>query len=252
MKTIRVLLAGESWVSVSTHHKGFDYFSSGMYETGHGFLKKALEDSEYIEYTHIPGHLVSEQFPESMEELSKYDVVILSDVGANTLLLSRKVFLEGKPSVNRLRLLKEWVGQGGSLCMCGGYLSFSGIQGAAKYYRTPLEEILPVDIYTFDDRIECPEGVEVKVIDPEHPILEGVPESWPLLLGYQEAPLKEKAHLIARTQYGDPLLAVMQYGRGRSLVWMSDIGPHWCPTPFVEWSGYSIMWRNAVSWLAAT
>jgi uncharacterized membrane protein len=45
---------------------------------------------------------------------------------------------------------------GGGLMMCGGYYSFAGIYAGAKYYRSPIEGILPVNIYTFDDRIEAP------------------------------------------------------------------------------------------------
>jgi uncharacterized membrane protein len=250
MDKIRVLLVGESWVSVSTHHKGFDHFSSGTYETGHAYLQQALESSGFVEYHFLPGHLAGEQFPETMEDLCKYDVVILSDVGANTLLLSRKVFLEGSTAPNRLRLINQWVAEGGALCMCGGYLSFAGFQASAKYFRTPIEEVLPVDIHTFDDRVETPEGAYVQVVDPNHPIVADVPNDWPVLLGYQEAPLKSGAHLIAKTQYGHPLLATMEFGKGRSMVWMTDIGPHWCPKQFVKWSGYAILWQNAIKWLA--
>ena len=34
MDAVRVLLAGESWVSNSTHYEGWDFFSSTVYETG--------------------------------------------------------------------------------------------------------------------------------------------------------------------------------------------------------------------------
>lgn len=138
MKPIKVMLVGESWFSESSHHKGFDHFSSGIYETGQEHMRKSLEADREIEYTHLAGHLAGEEFPSSIEELSKYDVVILSDIGANSLLLSRRVFVEGKTSVNRLQLIREWVKNGGALCMCGGYLSFAGIQASAKYFRISL------------------------------------------------------------------------------------------------------------------
>ena len=54
-------------------------------------------------------------------------MIILSDIGSNTLLLPPEVFLEGKRVPNRLELLKEYVSQGGGLVMAGGYLSFQGI-----------------------------------------------------------------------------------------------------------------------------
>ncbi|MGE0075886.1 MAG: glutamine amidotransferase [Sphaerochaetaceae bacterium] len=250
MKMVKVLLVGESWMSVSTHHKGFDHFSSATYETGHYFLKKAFDESKFIEYTHMPAHEAAERFPETLEELYPYDVVILSDIGANTLLLSRKVFIEGHIAPNRLRLINDWVSKGGGLCMCGGYLSFAGFQASAKYFRTPIEEVLPVQIYPFDDRVETPEGVDVSIEIPDHPILDGVPSPWPYLLGYQEVSMKSEAQLIAKTQYNHPLLAAMDYGKGRSMAWMTDIGPHWCPRSFTEWIGYAKIWQNAMQWLS--
>lgn len=251
MRKIRVLLAGgESWVTFSTHHKGFDRFGAGMYDNGQRFLKDALRSDPSIEYTHMPGHEVSERFPLMMEELNEWDVIIISDIGSNSFLLSNKVFLEGKKEANRLILLKEWTAHGGGLVMCGGYLSFSGFQAGAKYFRTPIEEVLPVDIYPFDDRVETPEGTEITIVDPKHPIVKDIKGPWPNFLGYQEAPLKSDAHLIARSQYGHPLIAIRKYGKGRSLVWMSDIGPHWCPLKFTQWEGYATFWRNAVHYLA--
>ena len=42
MASIRVLLAGESWVSNSTHYKGWDFFSSTVYETGEEYIRKSV------------------------------------------------------------------------------------------------------------------------------------------------------------------------------------------------------------------
>jgi len=46
-----------------------------------------------------------------------------------------------------------------------------------------------------------------------------------------------------------PLLAVRKAGAGRTLAWASDIGPHWCPDPFVKWEGYAQLWAQALQWL---
>ena len=247
MSSINVLLAGESWVSNSTHYKGWDFFSSTVYEVGEGYIRKAFE-SAGIGYTHLPGHLVGEQFPLERAELDKYDVVILSDIGANTLLLHPDTWLHGKSVPNRLELLADWVKDGGALIMCGGYMSFSGIYASAKFYRTPIEDLLPVNIYTFDDRVECPQGLTPAVLQPEHPIVQGMEGEWPLLLGLNEVEMKEDAELIAKAgKY--PLIAAWDYGKGRSMIWASDIGPHWCTVEFAEWEGYTAMWTNAVKWL---
>lgn len=248
MSNLRVLLAGESWISNSTHFKGWDFFSSTAYDTGIAYLQKALA-SAGIEFTHLPNHLADTHFPNTVEALAGYEVIILSDIGSNTLLLHPDTWLRGKSTPNRLRLLKEWVTQGGGLAMCGGYYSFAGIYGAARYHRTPVEEVLPVSISPYDDRVETPEGTETEVVAPEHPILAGMPSPWPALLGFNEITLKPGAQLLAKVgEY--PLLAVQIVGQGRTLAWASDIGPHWCPEPFATWEGYARLWVQAVEWLA--
>jgi len=248
MKNIRVLLAGESWVSNSTHFKGWDFFSSTVYETGINYLQKALT-SAGIEFTHLASHEAAENFPLSVESMREFDVIILSDIGANTLLLHPETWLRGKRMPNRLALLKEYVETGGGLAMCGGYLSFSGIYASAKYFRTKVEEILPVNLYPFDDRVETPEGTSIEVLEPSHPILENIPTDWPDLLGFNELILKSDAHLLVKA--GDyPLLAVREFGSGRTLAWASDIGPHWCPENFATWNGYKSLMVQMVEWLA--
>lgn len=250
MNKINVLLVGESWITHSSHIKGFDHFPTSNYETGHYYLKKALEKIGNINLVHLPSHQATEEFPDSLDGLKEYDVIMLSDIGSNSLLLNRKVFLEGEVAPNRLKLISEWVSNGGGFCMAGGYLSFGGFQGAAKYHNTPIEPILPVDVYPYDDRVEVPEGVVSTLIDPNHQILKGVDSDWPFLLGYQEAILKKEAQLLVETNYGHPLLATMAYGKGRTMAWMSDIGPHWCPKTFAEWEGYEKIWQQAIAWLA--
>lgn len=245
---VKVLLAGESWVSSSTHYKGWDFFSSTVYETGIENLQKALDRSS-IELIHLPGHEAPSKFPTSIEELSGYDGVILSDIGANSLLLHPDTWIKGKPAVNRLDLLKTWVEQGGGLGMCGGYYSFAGIYGASKYYRTPIEEILPVNIYTFDDRVEAPQGVVPEIVMQNHPIVAGIKEPWPVLLGFNELVAKKEADLVAKIG-NSPLLAAMSFGKGRTFAWASDIGPHWCPETFTSWDGYALLWKQALGWLA--
>src|ERR1700737_4581954 len=165
----KVLLVGESWVSTSTHLKGFDFFSSTYYATGSDFLTAALV-SAGIQVRHQASHEAAKSFPFELGELQQYNVVILSDIGANTLLLPPEVFLEGKRVPNRLELIKEYVSQGGGLVMAGGYLSFQGIYGTARFHRTPVEEGLPVSLLAIDDRIERPEGVHPSGVRKDHPI----------------------------------------------------------------------------------
>src|ERR1700751_6124644 len=123
---IKVLLVGESWVSSSTHLKGFDFFVSAHYATGGDFLIGALS-SGGIEVVHQPSHEAARAFPLELGKLEQYDVIILSDIGANTLLLPPEVFLEGKRVPNRLERIKEYVQNGGGLIMAGGGFNFFGV-----------------------------------------------------------------------------------------------------------------------------
>jgi hypothetical protein len=165
-------------------------------------------------------------------------------------------WFKGRPVPNRLRLLREWVAGGGALLMIGGYYSFQGINGGARYHKTPVEEVLPVECLPYDDRVEVPEGFAAELVEPEHPILTGLGGAWPLLLGCNEVRLKQRAdvRLLARLpadQGGHPLLVAGSYGKGRTLAWTSDIGPHWLPQAFADWPGYAQLWRQALSWLTS-
>jgi uncharacterized membrane protein len=242
-----VLVAGESWVSESTHFKGFDSFTSVTFHTGIEPLREALSAAG-VEVTHLPAHEVPAHFPSSVDELSAYEAVILSDIGANSILLHPDTWLDGKRRPNRLAVLADWVRHGGGLAMAGGYLSFQGFEGKAFFRGTPVDDVLPSVISPYDDRVEAPEGVDPKVIDADHAVLAGVDGGWPFLLGYNRFTVKDDARVLAEVGT-DPLLAVREVGRGRTLAWASDIGPHWCPDEFVAWPGYATLFTNAVRWL---
>jgi uncharacterized membrane protein len=244
----RVLVAGESWISEATHYKGFDSFTSVTFHTGIGPLKTALEATG-IEVVHMPAHEVPEQFPADAAALGAYDVVVLSDIGSNSILIHPDTWLYGKRTPNRLKALAEWVEAGGGLMMAGGYMSFQGFEGKAMFRGTAVDAVLPSIIQPWDDRVETPEGVVPTVVDATHPVLAGVGAEWPALLGYNRFEVKDDARVLARVG-DDPLLAVREVGRGRTVAWASDIGPHWCPDEFVAWPGYGRLFTQLAHWLA--
>jgi uncharacterized membrane protein len=47
------------------------------------------------------------------------------------------------------------------------------------------------------------------------------------------------------------LLVLGRFGKGRTAVWTSDIGPHWLPQTFVDWPGYAMLWKNLLGWVTA-
>jgi uncharacterized membrane protein len=254
MRRKTVLLAGESWVSTATHITGFDQFPTVTYHTGSDELLKAMATSAY-DITFMPAHQAQRDFPQTADGLKAYDAVILSDIGSNTLLLHPDTWIHSRRTPNRLKAIRDYVRDGGSLLMFGGYYSFQGINGGARYHRTPIEEILPVTCLAVDDRVEVPEGFEPVVVGPQdHPILKGLGTAWPALLGFNEVVAKDGAEVLARvsSEYGSlPLLVTGSYGRGRTVAWTSDIGPHWLSPEFCAWEGYARLWTGVLDWATA-
>lgn len=251
--TTRVLLVGESWTTSETHYKGFDQFGSVRFHTGATPLLEAMKDSDFqIDY--MTAHDAAEGFPFAMEGLAPYDIIILSDIGANTFLLPPDVWLRSRTVPNRLRLLKEWVAQGGNLLMIGGYFSFQGIDGRARWRNTAVEDTLPVTCHPWDDRVEIPEGAQADILLPDHPVMAEMPAAWPPILGVNEVMVRNGATVVARLpedQGGHPLLVLGQHGQGRTAAWTSDVGPHWLSPEFCDWPGYGTLWKNLFGWLVA-
>jgi uncharacterized membrane protein len=250
----QVLLAGESWVSTATHAKGFDQFASITFHLGAEPMVAALADSDF-EIRYMPSHEAQQAFPQSLDALAAYDVLILSDIGANTLLLHPDTWIRSRRTPNRLRLIRDYVVAGGGLLMAGGYYSFQGINGGARYRGTPVEDVLPVEILPYDDRVEVPEGFAPVIRDGRHPIAANFAAEWPVLLGFNEVKPKPDATVIATVSddYGaKPLLVAGTHGKGRAVAWTSDIGPHWLPPEFVAWEGYARLWRQTLSWLVGS
>lgn len=247
----KILLAGESWTSTAVHIKGWDQFPSATHHRGaDAFIQVLAED---FDFTYMLCHEAVEHFPNTLEGLRAYDAVILSDIGANSLLLPPEVWIHSKRAPNRLKLLREYVHQGGGLIMVGGYYSFQGINGAARYRNTAVEDVLPVAIQPYDDRLELPEGIE-PVIAPAgagHAVLKNVPPAMPYLLGINEVVAKPSATTLLSLpaeEGGHPLLAVGEAGKGRTAAWTTDIGPHWLPNEFLAWQGFRTLWTNLLHW----
>lgn len=244
---MKILFAGESWMSFTTHVKGYDTFYSSVYEEGIKWIKNGLEKSG-IEVDYLPNHLASNKFPTSLKELEEYDVVVLSDIGANTLLLSDDTFIRGKKTPNRLDLIEEYVKNGGGFLMIGGYLTFMGIEGKGFYKNTIIDDILPTRMLTHDDRVERPEGVKPLVLNDKHEIFKGLSIDFPEFLGYNQTISTTEGEVLA-TINGDPFIAVREYFKGRTAVFTSDCSPHWAPMEFLNWESYDGLWANIINWL---
>lgn len=247
MGKYKLLLAGESWFFSTVETKGFDQFTVGGYDTEIERVRGVMAD--YAEIDHLPCHLVAREFPDNAAALAKYDAVILSDVGANTLLLHPDTFFRSNTTPNKLDAIAEYVKGGGTLIMMGGYLTFTGIDAKGNYKDTIIEEILPVDLLPYDDRREHPEGISVTLSDTPHPMVADFPKKWLPMLGYNKLLPKADAEVVV--SYGeDPILALRRVGNGSTVAWASDCAPHWLSPEFCEWEYNKKLWNRVLDWAA--
>lgn len=244
----RVLLLGESWFVHSIHQKGVDSFTTSEFTLGGAEFVAALRECGH-QVRHVPAHEVVDVVPGSADELRELaDVVVVSDVGANTFQLPPATFTRSEPQPDRTVVLRDFTAAGGGLLMVGGYLTFAGIDARARWGRTPLAEALPVTVLDRDDRVELPAGAE-PVRTGEHPVTAGLPDAWPALLGLNEVIARPEATVLAECA-GHPLLVVGVHGRGRTAAFTSDLAPHWAPPGFTGWAGYPTLFDRTVRWLA--
>ena len=88
MEKCRVLLLGESYSATHTFVRGRNYVTLPQY--GHfGTEIAAMLEKEGFDVTLIVTHDIPEKCPVRREDFGAYDVVILSDVGSDTMLQAR-------------------------------------------------------------------------------------------------------------------------------------------------------------------
>ena len=242
----KILYVGDSLVIYSTYVVGHDQFFTSTYTSEEHWLKKALEDGGY-EVTYLPNHDVNQRFPYEMDDLTRYDCVILSDIGSNTFLIPDESASKCEFRPNRCDLIRDYVQGGGSLLMIGGYLTFTGIDGKGRWGTTSVQEVLPITMLDVDDRREHCEGIVPKV-ETEHPALNGIEGNWPRFLGYNKLIAKPGAD-VPVSICGDPMIALIKSGKGRSAVFASDCAPHWGTYEFVNWKYYKLLWQGIAGWL---
>lgn len=247
-KTLSVLFVGETNIVHMIEHKGLDAMELTRYTEFATPVRKLFESLGHS-FTHVACHIVHEQFPTDLASLQKFDVVILSDIGSNTMLLHPDYLHR---TVNSLALIRDYVEAGGGFIMIGGYFSFTGFQAKARYKDTPIEEILPVTLQPYDDRVEIPEGIDLMIDgDLSHPIVDGLPRAWPHIFGYNRVTAKESATLLMQSPKGDPIIAVGEYGKGRAIAYTTDCAQDWASPELLGWDHYGRLWDQLLRWAGA-
>jgi uncharacterized membrane protein len=218
------------------------------------FLNSLKTDPD-VEVTYMPTWEAYKNFPKTLEDLMKFNVLILSDVEYDSIIYYSDFYNTSNYGKfitlpNRVKNINEFVKRGGGFAMLGGWQSFAGKHGQALWQHTPVEEALPVNMLDRDDRVETPEGAQVKVVNANHPITKGIDwETVPPLLGYNKILLKDGAELLATVGEKDVLMAAWDYYSGRAFAFASDPSPHW-GINFMNWKYYKLLWVQAVKWLA--
>ncbi|MDP4266039.1 MAG: glutamine amidotransferase [Bacteroidota bacterium] len=255
-KKIRVLYVGDAGVVL-----GPNIVASPFYYEQKGYevhiwcqpVLDALKAEKDITVDHMPTWIALKDFPETAQDIAaKYDVVVLSDVEQESLVLYPwERMMQSPMGPNRLVSIREFVKNGGALIMVGGWQSFTGRRGIGDWGNTPVEEALPVTcLQVNDDRHETPEGVHIEVLDQNHPAVKGLKwESCPVFSGYNRIVAKPGAKVLAKVkEFGDPFIVVQDYGKGRSMAFASDISPHW-GAGYQKWENYGKSFVQMIRWL---
>jgi uncharacterized membrane protein len=249
---IRVLYIGDSETVISRYAVGADVFEQSYFNDNGRYLREALAGSDEIEITHIVPADVPATFPGSSQTLAGFDVAVFSDVGYNSMIFYPGLTppYEYPLGPDRCQMVADFVANGGGFIMVGGYLSFAGFNGIARWHDTVIEELLPVTVSPYDDRVEVVAGFRFEVVDLQHPIVAGL--DWDsaafTMCGYNRLTAKPDTHLIARHN-ADPFIVTGSYGKGRTAIFASDFAPHWAGD-FVRWDGYAQFWTQMFRWLA--
>ena len=85
------------------------------------------------------------------------------------------------------------------------------------------------------------------ILTASSPILRGLDDGFPQLLGYNGTTPKPAAQTVLVTARDDPLLAQWQYGLGRSVAWTSDSTGRWARS-WLGWTGFTRFFSQLVSW----
>ncbi|MEW6359270.1 MAG: glutamine amidotransferase [Planctomycetota bacterium] len=237
------------------------------------YLVQALEEDATVEATtlfrddvesarKVGIQCVREGFPKTKKDLYKYDVIISSDIDIE--------YFTKEQLQNTVDFVAE---HGGGFVMIGGYTAF----GAGGYDESLIDKMLPVDMQGRTDRYaedyRHPFQWKITEEGQAHPIMQIDPDSKKNEMIWKQMPpfngfnhvLRAKpaatvlaVHPTQKTVYGPcVMLAVQQYGRGRSIAFCTDTTAGW-GVYFEEMWGegedneyFRKFWQNALRWVAA-
>jgi uncharacterized membrane protein len=164
--------------------------------------------------------------PRTYDQLAEGDLILLSDVRADTL------------STRWLTWFSRGIVEDGlSLMMIGGILSFGGYTDSPSWGMTTIGPLLPVELV---ERETVDIDWRPEIVTPEDPLISALPwRSCPHFGGYNRVGRKEGAKLLATTNDNErnPFMAFSNVGSGRSFAFCTDWTPGW-GVEFMKWDYY--------------
>ena len=139
------------------------------------------------------------------------------------------------------------VGAGGG---ANPFLQQLASQGGGRFYPAVNPASIP-DIFLKETQQVAGQQIVEEPFFPiqtsSSPILRGLDQGFPQLLGYNGTTAKSAAQTVLVTARDDPLLAQWQYGLGRSVAWTSDSTGRWAKN-WIAWPGFSRFFSQVVGW----
>ncbi|MEW5990662.1 MAG: VWA domain-containing protein [Chloroflexota bacterium] len=139
------------------------------------------------------------------------------------------------------------VGAGGG---SNPFLEQLATQGGGRFYSAANPAAIP-DIFLKETEQVAGQQIVEESFFPiqtsSSPILRGLDQGFPQLLGYNGTTIKSAAQQVLATARDDPLLAQWQYGLGRSVAWTSDSTGRWARN-WLAWDGFSKFFSQLVGW----
>lgn len=122
--------------------------------------------------------------------------------------------------------------------------------GMGRYYQTDEFSDIP-SIFAKEAFLAGQKYIQNRSFYPElvtsAGLLKGI-EAIPMLDGYVCTKVKATAQTVFRSDIQDPILAVWQYGLGRTAAWTSDIRGAWT-SKWNMWQDAPVFWGNLIGWL---
>ncbi|MGZ4962857.1 MAG: glutamine amidotransferase [Limisphaerales bacterium] len=231
------------------------------------YLRDAVESEGHIK---VEGRYPTKDYPKSLNEMLKYDVIINSDI-------KKEVFTDQQLK-DTVRFVEEF---GGGFAMVGGFSAF----GSGGYQRTVIDSLIPVameqhtDVSSTSFKPAFPAGAL------DHPIMQiGATKEenetiwtskFPPFSGYNLVDRAKPGAIVlahnpnVQTASGPMVfLAVQEVGKGRTMAFTSDTTAGWGTDFETIWGEpvnpafpvsksncdsryYRRFWMNAIRWLAA-